>query len=231
MQDQRDPTQPDDLAPRPSPQRAFALRMRRLRDERGMSQTALAKALESYGIKLDGTAITRIEKNSAGSRGKDARIISLNEAVAISEVLNTSIENMLRPTPSLNKQITLAMNELDQAETTRRIAEYESTKARKRLDILQMRLDAQHRQSTLLSAFAEASEQGKQLAEKREQLVRELANENKRTSEQGIKQPSSETTRLERAIADINAEGMEVATRMANIGHHMKRFEYTEETD
>ncbi len=140
MQGQREPTPADDSRSNPSPQRAFALRMRQLREDQGVSQTALAKALERYGLKLDGTTITRIEKNAAGSRSEGARIISLNEAVAISEVLHTSIENMMRPVPSLDEQLKQALQESAMAREQAVVANHNLAETERRAQYLGQRL-------------------------------------------------------------------------------------------
>lgn len=81
---QREPTYPEEVEQR------FALEMRHARRERGLSQTALAKQLERFGINLDGTAITRMEKNAndlLSPPPADARAIRLGEAAAIAGIL------------------------------------------------------------------------------------------------------------------------------------------------
>lgn len=64
-------------------EKVFAARMRQARADAGISQAALARKLSKYGIDLDATAITRIEKNA----DVPARSIRLGEAAAIAEVL------------------------------------------------------------------------------------------------------------------------------------------------
>lgn len=97
MQDQRDPTRVDHA------ERTFALNMRRLREQRGWSQTALADRLDERGIKIDGTAVTRIERHIQGREG--ARSIRLGEAVVIAEVFGTPLEKMLTEESSLREEI------------------------------------------------------------------------------------------------------------------------------
>ncbi|MGW4483593.1 helix-turn-helix transcriptional regulator [Amycolatopsis sp. NPDC004368] len=95
-------------------ERTFALNMRALREELGVSQAGLAKKLELVGIQLDSTAITRIEKHADGSTGM--RTIRLSEAVAIAKVLNTSLANMVLPArSSLFEQLSQATDELESA--------------------------------------------------------------------------------------------------------------------
>ncbi|MEV6903761.1 helix-turn-helix transcriptional regulator [Amycolatopsis sp. NPDC051372] len=94
-------------------ERTFALNMRALREELGVSQAGLAKKLERVGIQLDSTAITRIEKHADGTTG---RTIRLSEAVAIAKVLNTSLANMVLPArSSLFEQLSHATEELESA--------------------------------------------------------------------------------------------------------------------
>ncbi|PKV95898.1 hypothetical protein ATK30_6831 [Amycolatopsis echigonensis] len=90
---------------------AFAARVREVREERGISQTALARSLRDYGINIDGTAITRIEK--AASRESGSRAIRLGEAAAISDALGSSLEDMMRPQPELTEQIKEARKHLE----------------------------------------------------------------------------------------------------------------------
>lgn len=70
-------------------EREFARGMRLLRIAGGVSQTQLADHLVRYGINLDGTAITRIEKNAKNSPG--ARVLRFGEAVAIADIFGLSV--------------------------------------------------------------------------------------------------------------------------------------------
>ena len=64
-----------------------------------ITQAGLAKALKAGGIKLDPTAITRIEK---GERG-----VGLNEALGIAHVLGCTLDHLLDPvpTPGIEEQV------------------------------------------------------------------------------------------------------------------------------
>ena len=89
---------------------AFASRMRQAREELSMSQTMLANKLRNYGIHIDGTAITRIEKNVTNDSG--ARSIRLAEAVAISDALGKPLDAMLRTSPPLSEQMRIIREQL-----------------------------------------------------------------------------------------------------------------------
>jgi transcriptional regulator with XRE-family HTH domain len=71
-----------------TPESTFANKLRQLRVESGLSQSQLAAALaDRHGITLDPTAITRLEGGS--------RSLRLDEAVALADVLGTSVDRML----------------------------------------------------------------------------------------------------------------------------------------
>lgn len=72
-----------------STEATFSKRVREERESAGLSQTELARKLDGHGLKLDPTAITRLERGS--------RAIRLGEAVAIAEVLGQPLPEMLRP--------------------------------------------------------------------------------------------------------------------------------------
>lgn len=88
-------------------ERTFSSRMRELRERNKLSQTALASMLVQYGVKIDGSAITRIEKN--------ARVIRLGEALAIARVLGVPLPQMLKAAPSLREELGEAQEQLKQA--------------------------------------------------------------------------------------------------------------------
>lgn len=98
MQDQRQPTPVE---------RLFAQRMREFRRMRGLSQADMAEQMLTLcGIKLDDSAITRMEKNADGGAG--ARVLRLGEALAIADVLGVDITEMLRPAAPIEEQLELA---------------------------------------------------------------------------------------------------------------------------
>jgi transcriptional regulator with XRE-family HTH domain len=113
------------------PEQVFARRMRELRGQMSQSQLAVTLNL-AHGIKLDATAITRIEKGS--------RTLRLDEAVAIAAVLDQTVDEMLRPVLPPKEQIQEAEAKIDPARwrAARAVAEYEV--AQKRLERLRARL-------------------------------------------------------------------------------------------
>jgi transcriptional regulator with XRE-family HTH domain len=71
-----------------TPESTFANKLRDLREEKRLSQSQVAAMLsDKHGIKLDPTAITRLEGGS--------RTLRLDEAVALADVLGTSLDRML----------------------------------------------------------------------------------------------------------------------------------------
>jgi transcriptional regulator with XRE-family HTH domain len=100
--------------------------MRELREIGGISQTVLAARLEHHDIRLDGTAITRIERGS--------RAIRLNEAVAIATALDVSLGTLLHPAPSPEEQLQQAREHEEEVSwvAMRSAAEHEAARARVR---------------------------------------------------------------------------------------------------
>lgn len=71
-----------------NPEAVFAARMRQAREAAGMTQPELADRLhQESGIKLDATAITRMERGN--------RMIRLNEAVNLSAILNIRLLDLV----------------------------------------------------------------------------------------------------------------------------------------
>jgi transcriptional regulator with XRE-family HTH domain len=129
VQDQRQPTV-DALV-----ERAFATEMLRRREARGITQTRLAQEpVDRYGIKIDGTAITRIERRVHDKAG--ARAITLGEAVAIAAILGISIDELT--TPSMARQLEDARRRVEAFQSQLHRAEAEYAGARREYEALQM---------------------------------------------------------------------------------------------
>src|SRR5882672_10543323 len=107
--------------------------MRAARNRLRMSQTALAHELERrHGIKLDGTAITRIERRIHGNEG--ARAIRLGEAVAIASILELSLDGLVEP--GLDQQLKDARLRAEAAEAHARAAREAAAEAREHVHAL-----------------------------------------------------------------------------------------------
>jgi transcriptional regulator with XRE-family HTH domain len=133
VQDQREPT------PRPEAllaEHLFAAAAREARRARNMSQTALAEALAQFGIELDATAITRIERRT--------RTIRLAEAVAIGSILGISLD-ALAAGPQLERRIRAAQSRVSQAEAELANATHHRDEARRDLEELHERLNRRDR--------------------------------------------------------------------------------------
>ena len=70
--------------------RAFGEHLRQARVKKGWSQRRLAEALDSRGLKLDPSAVTRIERGS--------RDVKLREAAVVAECLEVDLQELMRPT-------------------------------------------------------------------------------------------------------------------------------------
>lgn len=70
-----------------APERQFPQHFKRRREEQGLSLVEVSKLLEGYGLRLDPTALTRLEK---GQRG-----IKLDEAVALSNIVETPLQALI----------------------------------------------------------------------------------------------------------------------------------------
>ena len=107
------------------PESTFARRMRELREAAGMPQSHIANVLAmSHGIKVDPTAITRIERGT--------RTIRLDEAVAIASVFDHTVDEILRPALSPEEQLLQAEQEIEAAQrrVERAVAEFEALQRR-----------------------------------------------------------------------------------------------------
>lgn len=169
VQDQREPTV-DVLV-----ERAFAAEMLRLREERGMSQTRLAQELEQrYGIKIDGTAITRIERRVHDKAG--ARALTLGEAVAIAGILGISIDGLTNPTMDIKRLLEQARHSLDVARERLQRTETEYNNALREFE--QMRIIAMKFAPSIDEAAARREELQRHrvyMEKRRESLESELA--------------------------------------------------------
>ena len=76
----------------------LARRIERERTARGLSYEALAKLLTEAGCTIQGSAIYKIEKT------KPPRRITVDELIALAQVLETSIEDLLTPIEVLEKE-------------------------------------------------------------------------------------------------------------------------------
>jgi chromosome segregation ATPase len=140
VQDTRKPTL-DEVA-----ERSFGLAMRAARNRLHLSQTALAAELERrHGIKLDGTAITRIERRIHGNEG--ARAIRLGEAVAIASILELSLDDLVEP--GLDQQLRDARLRLDAAQVQAAAAQHAAAQAREHLEQLERMAEKHTRQVEL----------------------------------------------------------------------------------
>jgi transcriptional regulator with XRE-family HTH domain len=75
-----------------TPEARFAQRLRQAREAAGLSQVQLAALLgERHGIRIDGTAITRMEKGR--------RMVRLNEAAGLADILHIRLFDLLLPLP------------------------------------------------------------------------------------------------------------------------------------
>jgi transcriptional regulator with XRE-family HTH domain len=81
---------PHDVSLTESEQR-FAQRMKEVRQIRGISQAQMAKRLTDLGFKMHQTAVAKMEATKPSER----RPIRLSEAVAIADILEEEMEDML----------------------------------------------------------------------------------------------------------------------------------------
>ncbi|HEU5473608.1 MAG TPA: hypothetical protein VFV67_23420 [Actinophytocola sp.] len=127
-------------------ERSFGLAMRAARKRLRISQTALAHELERrYGIKLDGTAITRIERRIHGNEG--ARAIRLGEAVAIATILELSLDDLVEP--GLDQQLRDARLRAEAADAQARAAQETALQAHEHLRALERVAEKHTRQAEM----------------------------------------------------------------------------------
>lgn len=119
-----------------SPEAIFATRLREIRQIRGLSQQEIANRLAKfYGIRLDATAVTRIEKNAIND--SEARMIRLTEAVAIANVIGVRLNDMLHAALSIEDELGQARLELEACEQQADYSQHRVEEASRRIEILQ----------------------------------------------------------------------------------------------
>ncbi|MGH3846235.1 MAG: helix-turn-helix domain-containing protein [Pseudonocardiaceae bacterium] len=108
MHNQREPTPAEQ-----TPQETVGRRMRFLRGRDGLSQAALAERLTHLGMKVDGSAVTRMERGT--------RAITVNELVTIASAFDVPLASLLRQTSSV-AEVELALARQDEADLRREAA-------------------------------------------------------------------------------------------------------------
>lgn len=78
--------------------------MKFFRASRGLSQTALAERLTELGMKVDGTAVTRMERGT--------RAITVNELVTLAEALDVSLQRLMQEVPMPEVALQIARQEV-----------------------------------------------------------------------------------------------------------------------
>jgi chromosome segregation ATPase len=126
--------------------------MRELREKVGVSQTELAALLEKgFGLKLDGSAITRIENNAYPDRS--ARIIRLGEAVTIAKALESDLHEMLRPDIPLEVQLRRAQERAVANENRVRELTVKAADARREVALLEAKLKEEEERAKIRSVY------------------------------------------------------------------------------
>lgn len=78
----------------------IARRLESLRGQAGLSQEQLAKRLETFGVQMPQSSISKIETPMRTGRGK-RRDITVDEALALAKALNVSLTRLLLPDDAL----------------------------------------------------------------------------------------------------------------------------------
>lgn len=113
-----------------TPEGAFARHVAEARRRRGLSQADLAAALTGAGVKIDSSAVSRIESGT--------RSIGLGEAVVLARVLGGDLNRWVRTNPAA--EVEALREALARADTeAARLAE-ERRELRRRLRALERRL-------------------------------------------------------------------------------------------
>lgn len=118
--------------PEPTPEQQFGARIRKLRDEYETTQALLAQMVEDHGVKLDPSAIARLEKGE--------RSIRLNEAVAFASSFRMTVDELLRPALPPDEQVREAEKHLQRAKWRALSALVEHESAEERLKRLRERI-------------------------------------------------------------------------------------------
>lgn len=145
MHDQRKPTLDEQT------EQMFASRMREVREDRKLSQAALAQKLASeYGITLDASAITRIEQRrqpfesmsaNEQAKGSTGRAIRLGEAAAIAAALETTLDALLEPDhPLLRQRLAMLGERVEQSKRAFQSAQHDYQTAQMQLARVQEEL-------------------------------------------------------------------------------------------
>jgi transcriptional regulator with XRE-family HTH domain len=160
--------------PRDTSEEVFGRRMRQERERLAITQGGLANGLGELGMKLDPTAVTRIEKGDRGLR--------LNEALAIAQVLGCTLDYLLDPypTPSLDDEIERLVERLDEVDQRVHAAQTQ----------------AEHAQAMVASAVQQRDAISAQLAKLRQERDRAV------TLTEDEKRQVEEERALNRALGD-----------------------------
>lgn len=104
----------------PDVRSTFASRVRQVREGQGWSQEELARRLSEVGLRLDPTAITRLERGERSVRVEEAVAVAQTLGVPLDELLQSSGRVGLEQASSLMKRygalsvtLTKAQEELD----------------------------------------------------------------------------------------------------------------------
>ena len=143
-------------------ERLFAKHMLESRERQGMSQAALARRLyDEFGIKLDSSGITRIERHA--KRAEGARSLRLTEALAIAKILGEDINRMLQPSVSLKERRSRVFAELEDAISAVEAAEAHRDRIRDELRSIDSEIERQEQQRTAEQQLKEAEQEVERL--------------------------------------------------------------------
>lgn len=119
----------------PAPSETFVHRLREIRRTAKISQAELAdRVSSSLSYRIDSTAITRMERGD--------RVVRLDEAVAIADVLGVSLDEMLHEGGEVAAQLHQLQHELQQVEWQAADAKAEAAQARASADAIRQQIAA-----------------------------------------------------------------------------------------